>query len=88
MNLAIYTELKNEINQRVNKYSDILNSFDKNASGMVEITPEFKSAKNSFDIAFKELQVINKAASKELKKAYRLAVLYICNVNKAKIKKN
>ena len=73
MNLAMYTELKNEINQRVNKYSDILNSFDKNASGMVEVTPAFRSAKNSFDIAFKELQVINKSASKELKKAYRLA---------------
>ena len=72
MNLALYTELKNEINERVNKYSDILNSFDKNSAGMVEVTPEFRAAKTSFDIAFKELQTINKAASKELKRAYRL----------------
>lgn len=72
MNLALYTELKNEINERVNKYSDILNSFDKNSAGMVEVTTEFRAAKTSFDIAFKELQTINKAASKELKRAYRL----------------
>ena len=72
MTLALYTELKNEINNRVNKYSDILNSFDKNSAGMVKVTPEFRAAKTSFDIAFKELQTVNKAASKELKRAYRL----------------
>ena len=72
MTLALYTELKNEINERVNKYSDILNSFDKNSAGMVDVTTEFRAAKTSFDIAFKELQTINKAASKELKRAYRL----------------
>jgi len=73
MTLELYTELKNEINQRVDKYSNILNSFDKNSAGMVDITPEFRLAKTNFNIAFKELQTINKAASKEIMKAYRLA---------------
>ena len=73
MTLELYTELKNEINARVDMYTNVLNSFAKNASGMVEVTPEFRVAKNNFEIAFKELQTINKSASKEIMKAYRLA---------------
>jgi len=73
MNLALYTELKNEINNRVDMYTNVLNSFAKNASGMVEVTPEFRVAKTNFEIAFKELQTINKSASKEIMKAYRIA---------------
>ena len=72
MTLELYTELKNEINERVDKYSDILNSFPKNASGMVEVTPEFRSAKNSFDIAFGELRALNGSASNKLKREYRM----------------
>lgn len=71
MTLAFYTETKNEINTRVNALSDKLNSFPKNTSGMVEVTAEFRTVKTRFEIAFKELQTINKFASKELKKAYR-----------------
>jgi len=77
MNLQTYTELANPINQRINKYSEILNSFDKNASGMVEITPEFKLAKDSFEIAFNELRALNKFTPKsilrELSRANRAA---------------
>ena len=72
MTLELYTELKNEINERVDKYSDILNSFPKNASGMVEVTPEFRSAKNNFDIAFDQLRVLNSSVSNKLKREYRM----------------
>ena len=72
MTLELYTELKNEINERVDKYSDILNSFPKNASGMVEVTPEFRTAKNNFDIAFDQLRVLNSSVSNKLKREYRM----------------
>ena len=73
MTLEIYTALRAPIDQRVNKYSDILNSFDKNASGMVEVTSEFKSAKDSYEIAFNELRVLNGATSNEIKRQFSIA---------------
>ena len=62
---------KNEINKRVDAITEELNSFPKNSAGMVKVTPEFRAVKTRFDVAFNELQTINKFASKELKKAYR-----------------
>ena len=73
MTLELYTELRNPINIRVNKYSDILNSFAKNASGMVEVTEEFKSAKNSYELAFNELRILNGATSNKIKREFSKA---------------
>jgi len=73
MTLEIYTALRNPIDQRVNKYSDILNSFDKNSAGMVEVSEEFKVAKNSYEIAFNELRALNSATSNEIKRQYSRA---------------
>lgn len=73
MTLELYTELRNPINIRVNKYSDILNSFAKNASGMVEVTAEFKSAKNSYELAFNELRILNGATSNKIKREFSKA---------------
>lgn len=77
MNIQTYKMLSNPINARINKYSEILNSFEKNASGMVEVTPEFKLAKDSFEIAFNELRALNKSTPnkvlKEISRASRLA---------------
>ena len=71
MTIAFFTETKNEINTRIDAITNELNSFPKNAFGLVEATPEFLVVKNRFELAFRELQTINKFASKELKKAYR-----------------
>lgn len=68
MNLQTYKTLSNPINARINKYSEILNLFEKTASGMVEITPEFKEAKDSFEIAFNELRALNKFTPKSILK--------------------
>jgi len=73
MTLELYTELRNPINNRVNKYSDILNSFAKNASGMVEVTEEFKSAKNSYELAFNELRILNGATANKIKREFSKA---------------
>ena len=71
MTLEFFTTTKNEINTRIDALTAELNSFPKNASGMVNPTTECRAVRNSFDLAFRELQTINKHASKELKKAYR-----------------
>jgi len=73
MTLELYTELRNPINSRVNKYSDILNSFAKNSSGMVEVTEVFKSAKNSYELAFNELRILNGATSNKIKREFSKA---------------
>ena len=71
MTLEFFTTTKNEINTRIDALTAELNSFPKNASGMVNPTTEYRAVRTRFDIAFKELQTINKFASKELKKQYR-----------------
>lgn len=71
MTIEFFTETKNEINTRIDALTAELNSFPKNASGMVNPTTEYRAVRTRFDIAFKELQTINKFASKELKKQYR-----------------
>ena len=73
MTLELYTTLKNLINERVNKYSDILNSFEKNSTGMVEVTEAFKSAKDSYEIAFNELRILNGATSNKIKREFSKA---------------
>ena len=71
MDLKFYTETKNEINARIDALTAELNAFPKNSSGMVNPTAEYRAVRNSFDLAFRELQTINKHASKELKKQFR-----------------
>ena len=73
MTLELYTELRKPIEERVDRYSSILNTFEKNDSGMVEVTKEFKVAKNSYEIAFNELRVLNGATSNKIKREYSRA---------------
>tara|TARA_R100000541_G_scaffold45547_1_gene52536 strand:+ start:273 stop:599 length:327 start_codon:yes stop_codon:yes gene_type:complete len=73
MTLELYTTLRNPINERVNKYSQILNSFEKNGSGMVEVTKEFKSAKDSYELAFNELRILNGGTSNKIKREFSKA---------------
>tara|TARA_R110002167_G_scaffold12588_2_gene53521 strand:- start:34 stop:267 length:234 start_codon:yes stop_codon:yes gene_type:complete len=73
MTLEIYTALRLPIDKRVNKYSDILNSFSKNDAGMVEVTKELKLAKDAYEIAFNELRALNGATSNKIKKQYSRA---------------
>ena len=73
MTLELYTELRNPIAKRVNTYSEILNTFEKNSAGMVEITEEFRNAKNSYELAFNELRALNKFTPNNVKKAYSRA---------------
>tara|TARA_R110000765_G_scaffold131834_1_gene230352 strand:- start:691 stop:939 length:249 start_codon:yes stop_codon:yes gene_type:complete len=72
MTLELYTELKNEINERVDKADLLVNSFPKGEMGLVKMTDEFRSAKRNFDIAFSELRTLNGSASNKLKKEYSL----------------
>lgn len=73
MTLETYTELRNPIQKRVDTYSDILNTFEKNSAGMVEVTDEFRAVKNSYDLAFNELRVLNKNTPNKIKRDYSRA---------------
>mgnify|MGYP003637582287 FL=1 len=71
MTLEFFTTTKNEINTRIDAITLELNAFPKNADGFVSPSAGYSATRNRFDLAFRELQTINKFASKELKKAYR-----------------
>jgi|TARA_R110000764_G_scaffold227730_1_gene317984 hypothetical protein len=73
MTIQFYTETLNEINTRVDAITAELNAFPKNSCGLVNPTKEFRAVKTRFDIAWKELQTINKFAPKAIKKQYREA---------------
>ena len=71
MDIKFFTSTKNEINARIDALTAELNAFPKNSCGMINPTTEYRAVRNSFDLAFRELQTINKHASKELKKQFR-----------------
>ena len=71
MTLELYTELKEPIELRVEKYGNILNSFPKNEIGLVvNKNIEYLEAKKSFDLAFNELRTLNKHTPNKIKKEY------------------
>lgn len=69
MKLEIYTELKNEIQERLDVVSTNVQAFSNNGAAVL-MTPEFKSAKNAFEIVFKQLQVLNKHTPNSVKREY------------------
>lgn len=68
MTIEIYTELKNEIETRLSIADVNIKSFPKGQFGLVEMTPEFRLAKNNFDIVFNQLRVLNKHTSNKIKR--------------------
>ena len=72
MTLDFYTELKNEIELRLDKADTLVKSFPIDQMGLVKITDEFRTAKRSFDIVFNELRVLNKHTSNKIKREYAM----------------
>lgn len=72
MTIEIYTELKNEIEVRLDKADTILKSFSVGQMGLVEMNEEYRIAKRSFDIIFNELRVLNKHTSNKIKRDYAM----------------
>jgi len=72
MTLDFYTELKNEIEVRLDKADTLVKSFPIDQMGLVKITDEFRTAKRSFDIVFNELRVLNKHTSNKIKREYAM----------------
>ncbi len=72
MTLDFYTELKKEIELRLDKADTLVKSFPRGQMGLVEMTNEFRTAKRSFDIVFNELRVLNKHTSNKIKREYAM----------------
>jgi len=72
MTLDFYTELKNEIEVRLDKADTLVKSFPIGQMGLVKNTDEFRTAKRSFDIVFNELRVLNKHTSNKIKREYAM----------------
>lgn len=72
MTLELYTELKNEIEVRLDKADNLVKSFTVGQMGLVKMTDEFRTAKRSFDILFNELRVLNKHTHNQIKREYAM----------------
>ena len=72
MTLAIYTELKQEIEIRLNEADNLVKSFEKGPLGLVPITTEFKEAKRMFDKVFNELRKLNQRTPNSIKREYSM----------------
>lgn len=72
MTLELYTELRNEIEIRLDKADELVKSFPVGPMGLVEMTDEFRSAKRKYDLVFNELRVLNKHTPNKIKREYSL----------------
>lgn len=72
MTLELYTELKNEIEVRLDKADALVKSFPVGQMGLVKMTDEFRVAKRSFDIVFNQLRILNKNTPNKIKREYAM----------------
>ena len=72
MTLELYTELKNEIEVRLDKSDALVKSFPVGQMGLVKMTDEFRVAKRSFDIVFNQLRILNKNTPNKIKREYAM----------------
>lgn len=72
MTLELYTELKAEINFRLNKADDLVKSFPLNEIGLVKMSDEFRLAKRKFDLVFNELRTLNQNTPNKIKREYAM----------------
>lgn len=72
MTLELYTELRNEIEVRLDKANDLVKSFPVGPMGLVKMTDEFRVAKRKFDLVFNQLRVLNKHTSNKIKREYAM----------------
>jgi hypothetical protein len=70
MTLEIYTELKNDINTKLDIADIKVKSFKRGSNGMVEMTNDFREANRNFNLIFKQLQTLNKYTSNKIKMEY------------------
>lgn len=70
MTLEIYTELKNDINTKLDIADIKIKSFKRGSNGMVEMTNDFREANRNFNLIFKQLQTLNKYTSNKIKMEY------------------
>jgi hypothetical protein len=70
MTLEIYTELKKDINTKLDIADIKIKSFKRGSNGMVEMTNDFREASRNFNLIFKQLQTLNKYTSNKIKMEY------------------
>jgi len=70
MTIELYIELKIPIENRLNNANRILQSFDRKANGMCEVTEDFIIAKKNYSFVFNELRILNKHTPNKIKREY------------------
>ena len=71
MTLELFTELKTNIEARLNKVELRLRSFPTNEMGLViNKTPEYIQTKKDFQIIFNELRILNRHTPNKIKIEY------------------
>lgn len=70
MTLEFYIASLDVLNKKVDTLSAKLLSFPRGPMGLVEWTPEYITAKQAFDSAYKELKTLNKSTPADIRMQY------------------
>jgi hypothetical protein len=74
MTLELYTELRNEIEPRLDKADQLVKSFVDVNTGLVKDIKDkdYRKAKRGYDLVFNQFRVLNKNASNKIKREYSM----------------
>lgn len=81
MTLELYTELKKEIEPRLDAADKAVKSFPAKENGLVEMTEEFRIAKRKFDLLFTQLRALNENTPNKVKREYAMAKRFQKEIN-------
>lgn len=70
MTLELYTDLRKDIELRLDVADKLVKSFPVGAMGLVKMTDEFKVAKRNFDSIFNELRELNASTNNKIKRDF------------------
>lgn len=74
MTLELYTELRNEIEPRLDKVDKLVKSFVDLNTGLVKDVKDedYRKAKRAYDLVFNQLRVLNKNTQNKIKREYSI----------------
>jgi hypothetical protein len=74
MTLELYTELRNEIEPRLDKADQLVKSFVDVNTGLVKDIKDkdYRKAKRGYDLVFNQFRVLNKNAPNKIKREYSM----------------
>lgn len=72
MNLELYTELRNDLEIRLENADNEIKKFPVKSNGLIELTPAFMKAKRAYSIVFNQLRALNSNTPNKILREYSM----------------